>query len=180
MQLTFVVEDNVLKITEASKANNRLITDTYPVGDLYRRSFIVEDQPIHEKDATRDLSSKSRSVDLLTLIARTIEPESWDDKQGLGSMTYVKESGSLVIRQTPSAHEQIRQLLRDLREGKQVGHGAPEGEAPYRRVLFGSAPARTTPAPRPGPRRIRMQSLNQADQRCDHRLFGIHSDSRRR
>jgi hypothetical protein len=113
LQLTYVVEDDVLKITTTAKAGEKLLTRTYPVRDLWGHSI---------------------PSDLETAIARTIEPDSWAEDQGPGSMTYVRESESLVIRHTCEAHEQILQLLRNLRDAKRAGQGAPQKQpqAPLR------------------------------------------------
>jgi hypothetical protein len=73
-------------------------------------------------------TGQSFGGDLETAIMKTIDPESWEEKEGPGSMTYVSEAGSLVIRQTSAAHEQILQLLRDLREAKRAGPAAPVAE----------------------------------------------------
>jgi hypothetical protein len=148
VQLTYVVEDGVMKITTSAKANDRLVTRTYPVHDLYHPPGIAEDQPFGEKGAPRRVASEPRPGDLETAIARTIDPDSWDNKNGPGSMTYVRQSGSLVIRQTPSAHEEILQLLRDLREAKRMGQGAAARPA-----------ARGTGWQLRGPRRAETYSL---------------------
>jgi len=129
VQLTYVIDDDVMKITTSAEANEKLLTRTYPVHDLYYGPVIAEDQPADEKDALRRAASEPRPGDLETAIVRTIDPASWDDKNGPGSMTYVREAGSLVIRQRPSVHEQILQLLRDLREAKRVGQGAADRRA---------------------------------------------------
>ena len=49
------------------------------------------------------------------LIISTIEPESWDEAGGPGSMTAFESTLSLVIRQTQKVHDEIRDLLQQLR-----------------------------------------------------------------
>ncbi len=124
LQLSYVIEDGEMKITTSKKANEKLTTRTYPVRDLYRGRIITDDQPRDDKVPAGRLPSEMRPGDLETAIVKTIEPDSWDDRKGPGSMTYVDEAASLVIRQTASAHEQILQLLRDLREAKRAVRGA--------------------------------------------------------
>jgi hypothetical protein len=130
VQLTYVVEDNVLKITTCAKANEKLLTRTYPVRDLYQGPDIIDRRRVDDKDEPPHPTPASRPGDLETAILKTIDPESWDDQKGPGSMTYVRQSGSLVIRQSASAHERILQLLRDLRQAKRVGHVAPAPQSP--------------------------------------------------
>jgi hypothetical protein len=113
LQLTYAIEDEVLKIT--SKPAGKLITRTYPVQDLYRSG------------PPRGLRPGGWiPEDLERAITKSVEPDSWDETKGPASLTYVKESGSLVIRQTFAAHEEILQLLRDLREAKRTGQGLPK------------------------------------------------------
>jgi hypothetical protein len=67
--------------------------------------------------------------DLVEALTKTIEPDSWDDISGPGSFTFVKESGSLVVRQTWAIHRKILQLLRDLREAKRTLGGTAQTPA---------------------------------------------------
>lgn len=130
VQLTYVVEDNLLKFVPSRMANNKLITHTYQVHDLFHESTIAEDQPFEEHGAPRCPPSTLRPGDVEATIKTTIDPESWDAQQGLGLMKYDSESGSLVIRQRPSAHEQILQLLSALREAKRLEHFHARNDVP--------------------------------------------------
>jgi general secretion pathway protein D len=49
------------------------------------------------------------------LIVTTIEPESWDEAGGPGSMTQYEPTLSLVVRQTQRVHDEIKDLLQQLR-----------------------------------------------------------------
>jgi general secretion pathway protein D len=49
------------------------------------------------------------------LIMSTIEPESWDEAGGPGSILTFESTLSLVIRQTQKVHDEIRDLLQQLR-----------------------------------------------------------------
>jgi hypothetical protein len=132
LQLTYVIEDDVLKITTCGRAMDKLLTRTYPVRDLYHGRILAADQPLEEIGVPRRLHAESRPGDLEMAILKSIDPESWDDKQGPGAMTYISEAGCLVIRQTTTAHQEILQLLRDLREAKRVGQAAPQGRTSRR------------------------------------------------
>ena len=57
---------------------------------------------------------------LMNLISTTIQPDSWEDLSGPGSMMPYRITHSLVVRQTWAVHRQILQLLRDLREAKRL------------------------------------------------------------
>lgn len=124
VQLTYVIEDDVMKISTPAGVGHKVITRTYPVRDLYRGPIREEGQPVDEKGAPRRAPLAPRPGDLETAITKAIEPDSWEHADGPGSITYVSEAGSFVIRQTTAAHEQILQLLRDLRDAKRAGQGA--------------------------------------------------------
>ena len=61
-------------------------------------------------------SSVNYEFDALTeLITTTIEPETWIEFGGSGSITRNEQTFSLVIRQTQRVHDEIRDLLDQLR-----------------------------------------------------------------
>jgi hypothetical protein len=114
-----------MKINTRAKAAEKLITRTYPVGDLYQGRVKSDETPA-DKAAPKDRPAVLRPGDLEKAITKTVEPDSWDDKRNPASITYVKESRSLVIRQSWGAHTKTLELLRDLREAK----GKASGEKP--------------------------------------------------
>jgi len=124
MQLTYVIEDDVMKITTAGCMAEKVITRVYPVRDLYREPLAIKAEADEEEDAPRRAVTPPLS-DLERAITKSIDPGSWDP-QGPGAITYVREAGSLVIRQSQSTQAEILQLLRDLREARGVGQAAPE------------------------------------------------------
>jgi len=56
----------------------------------------------------------------MKLIARTIEPESWSDEGGAGTMDYYPIGMSLIVKQKPPVHEKITELLATLRRQQDV------------------------------------------------------------
>jgi hypothetical protein len=62
---------------------------------------------------------------LMRVLANTIEPQSWKEMGGEGSMEYFPEGGCLVIRQTPEVHQQVRDLLDTLRRVKKEHDSSP-------------------------------------------------------
>lgn len=99
LQLTYLVEDEVLKITTLEKANEALTTRVYPVRDL--------------ADDAEELDS------MIEAIQAGCDQTGWSSSSNK-SITAVKKSRSLVIRQTQKVHEEIEALLRDLRAANVV------------------------------------------------------------
>lgn len=62
-----------------------------------------------------------RVESLISLIQQTIEPDSWFEEGGEGSIT-AYESQKLIVRQTLAVHNQIKKLLKEIRKtlGNQV------------------------------------------------------------
>jgi hypothetical protein len=130
IQLSYVIEDDVLKITTPFNANKTMITRIYPVRDLYGRQIIDEERQPEDKEIPKGTQAAEGRGDLEMAIARTIDPDSWNRKKGPASMTYVRESGSLVIHQSRGAHYQILQLLRGLRAAKSITLPEPDEQGP--------------------------------------------------
>jgi len=122
-KLTYLVEDDVMKITTLAGAN-KFITRTYPVSDLYRGRVDGDEKAIAEKPAPGGQPAARDRGDLEKAILSAISPNSWGIRSGSASCTYVEKSGSLVIRQSWMAHAMIVELLRDLREAKGNTNGA--------------------------------------------------------
>ncbi len=62
---------------------------------------------------TREIGTKAEYLPIIELIKSSIEPDSWSGESG--QITFAEPTLSLVIRQTPEVHQQIAQLLSQLR-----------------------------------------------------------------
>ena len=51
---------------------------------------------------------------LIDLLTTTVEPQTWDDVGGDGSVAVY--NGLLVVRQTPKTHQKVERVLNMLRE----------------------------------------------------------------
>jgi type II secretory pathway component GspD/PulD (secretin) len=111
VHLTYIIKDEVLQITSESAARSRLERVTYQVGDL-----IIPipnssgNASIHESNATQTCEEQ-----LIKLITKTVEPPSWSDMGGPGTIDWHPLTKSLVINQTPDVQEQILDMLNSLR-----------------------------------------------------------------
>ena len=111
VHLTYIIKDEVLQITSESAAHGRMQRVTYQVGDL-----IIPipnssgNASIRESNATQ-----TREEQLIKLITKTVEPRTWSDQGGVGTVDYHPLTKSLVINQTPDVQEQILDVLNSLR-----------------------------------------------------------------
>lgn len=92
--LCYVVEDDVLKITTQEAADTKMITRTYPAGDLF---------------------SNPEEAEELTAVLECglgLNP----NVEGPRPLKISTKSRAIVLRQTHRVHDQLLQLLRDLRQ----------------------------------------------------------------
>ena len=108
VELTFTIRNHVILITTPEEAESRLTTKVYPVRDLvaYRTSQAGKLGYDEDYDS------------LIELITTTIQPDSWDEVGGPGSISGFENASSLVISQTDEVHRAIEPLLVKLRQVK--------------------------------------------------------------
>jgi hypothetical protein len=96
MHLSYVVKDEVLQITSEKCARGNLVRAVYSVADL------VADNEGADGNALR------------RVITSSIEPKTWNDMGGSGTIDYFPPKKALVINQTPDVQEQVVDLLAAL------------------------------------------------------------------
>jgi len=104
LDLTSVVENEVLLITTPEEAENKLLTVAYPISDLVR----FRDK---EGQEWSDFDS------LIDTIVTTVGPDTWDEVGGPGSIAPMQygNTEAIVLSQTQEVHEQVTALLERLR-----------------------------------------------------------------
>ncbi len=114
LQLTWIICDESLCVTTADEANNRCTARVYPVADL----VMFSDGTSRGGLATRSRNDQADFDSLIQVITSTIQPSTWDDVGGMGSIKGFDPSLSLVVSQTREAHEEIGLLLAALRKSR--------------------------------------------------------------
>ena len=104
--LNYLIRDEVLLITTQDKANSCLTLSIYDVRDLVSDANHAPDQ--------------NAVTQLTTVITTTLASPTWNTVGGQGTIQPFTNNGIcvLVISQTQEVHEQIEQLLTDLRTFK--------------------------------------------------------------
>jgi type II secretory pathway component GspD/PulD (secretin)/tetratricopeptide (TPR) repeat protein len=80
--------------------------------------FFYEEEEEYDREQLAEQAT-ARAESLRVLIQETIEPDSWFDTGGEGTITFY-ENKKLVVRQTREIHNKIEKLLKDMR--KSLGH----------------------------------------------------------
>ncbi len=107
--LTFLPHNDLLQITSKDKANEILTTKVYPVGDLIGTGGMAQWGPI------------------MNMLTSTIQPDTWDDNGGPGSIQPVRAGTQLVISQKYDVHREIADLLVRIRRGAGLPQMGPTG-----------------------------------------------------
>ena len=143
-KLSYVVENGVIKIATEESLKEELVPLVYDVSVLVGRPanfyaatgggttgggggssgtqyfaeyFDVEEE--EEDKATLQEEARARMEALIQLMQNTVEPDSWFDAGGKGTiMAY--ESKKIIVRQTRQIHNRLQTLLAEMR--KALGH----------------------------------------------------------
>jgi hypothetical protein len=140
LQLTWVVDQGTLVITTPEDAETRTVVGIYPVGDL----VVCRDE---HGELWDDYDS------LIELISCAVVPHAWENVGGPGAVhgATLGSAKVLVVRQTEQIHEQMRELLGQLRHAAAASGGErvpPRGNRPQ---LFPGLPVQMGGAGRPSP-----------------------------
>ena len=110
LDLAYVVRDDVMLITTKTEAESWLSVRIYPVADLIVRT----DDPGREDDYQN----------LIALITASVAPQSWNEADGPGGISELRNARALAISQTFAVHREIEGVLAAIREIRQ--EQAPE------------------------------------------------------
>ncbi|MCC6125845.1 MAG: hypothetical protein IT426_12835 [Pirellulales bacterium] len=115
--LTTMIRDEVLLITSPDVADTNLYALPYDVTDLVLGEDGIEDVMFDE---------------LIELITKTVKPTTWDEVGGPGSIQPFESVGiiSIVVAQTDEVHEELVDLLADLRALRKPGVILPKAVPP--------------------------------------------------
>ncbi|MBX3413505.1 MAG: hypothetical protein KF708_12515 [Pirellulales bacterium] len=114
LDLTWIIENGVLRITSHDRAEQHLTARLYPVSDL------VAKQP----DGTVAYEP------LVRVLTKTIAPSTWDEVGGPSSI--VPYAGLLVVSTTDQIHRQCVSLLQAMRSDAARANAPPAAEADAR------------------------------------------------
>jgi hypothetical protein len=134
--------DTVLELNRLAEQLSSCLTE----GDLDRAVTHSMARKVAElSDRLLDVSGGK----LLKIITTTIEPDSWDAGGGYGSI--LEYQGALIVSQTQDVHQQLQQLLDDLRKVTKANRGPATARPQLRRAASprrrGSSNSRARGAP---------------------------------
>ncbi len=115
LSLDYCIDEEAVRVRSRTDLS-RAYTKVYHVADLIVAVptivAIGEGKPFAPPPAK---GAKADFEPLIELIQTTIAPQSWDERGGSGSVSFFDTNLSLVVSQTQDVHEQIADLLTQLR-----------------------------------------------------------------
>ena len=103
--LTFIIKDESIQVVTLVQARTMLVTRVYYMGDLVKNNGpfggAVTWGPWVDQMQTQE------NVARIIEAVRTIDPQSWKEQGGNGSVTFHWPSLSLVVRQTAEVHARM-------------------------------------------------------------------------
>jgi hypothetical protein len=129
-------------------------TMVYPVADLLGKGPETRHDDLDE---------------LMEVISSTVEPKSWSDNGGEGTIECYYRSRAIVIRQSPVVHEQVAELLAGLREARAQSQDIevkPHHSKPADRAIKASAEKDCCEECCPANARPRHEACDTSDPGC--------------
>jgi RNA polymerase sigma factor (sigma-70 family) len=138
--LGYILEDDILTITTAEQARAKMVRKVYPAADLAD----LEDQIVVNPGGAAavpaggmpgmgiggmgiggmgggmagQILEPAPGRRLMLLIRETVEPTSWTEQGGAGTIAYLAKTGCLVVSQCSEIQDEIHTLLEELRAAK--------------------------------------------------------------
>jgi hypothetical protein len=108
--LTFVIKEETLQIVTMQQAKSMMVTRVYPIGDIVRMvgplGGAVTFGPWMDAMATQEAAKQ------IVQMVQQIDPNSWKEAGGNGTIAFHWPTLSLIVRQTTEVHAKLGGLSR--------------------------------------------------------------------
>jgi hypothetical protein len=104
--LTYVIKDQAIQVTSTQKARDLMIVRSYYVGDLLGNGGIGSALALAQTPVSQ-LQVAQQAKQLIDMIQAAIDPMSWKESGGFGTITFHAPASSLVIKQSAEVHAML-------------------------------------------------------------------------
>jgi hypothetical protein len=94
--LTYIIQDEVVRIVSPQTAKESMVTRVYPIHDLTLSRWGVT--------GVGGLETLRNAAQIIELIEDSVDPQSWRKNGGLGTIRYDAASQALIIKQSAEFH----------------------------------------------------------------------------
>jgi hypothetical protein len=110
LNLTYVVRDGTIQVTNQVRAKDQMVTRSYYIGDLVSGTGTFGGAV--QFGLNVDHAQLAQNVQaIIEMITQSVDPQSWQGRGGLGNVGYNIPTQSLIIRQSAEVHSMIRGSL---------------------------------------------------------------------
>jgi hypothetical protein len=110
VNLTYVIRDGVIHVTNSARARDQMVTRSYYIGDLVTGMGMFSSPP--QLGHPLDQAQLAQNVQvIIDMIQQSVDPTSWMGKGGMGVIGYNAPTQSLIVRQSAEVHNLLRGSL---------------------------------------------------------------------
>lgn len=110
--LTYVIREESIQVIAQTKAREIMVTRTYYLGDLLEGGFGVNGLAALALPGLKQAQIAQTAAQIIEMIQTSVDPESWKDKGGAGTISFNYATRSLIIRQSAEVHAMLGSGLR--------------------------------------------------------------------
>lgn len=110
--LTYVIRDETIQVISQVKAREIMVTRVYYLGDLLEGGFGVNGMAALALPGLKQAQMAQTANQIIEMIQTSVDPESWKDKGGTGTIAFNFATRSLIIRQSAEVHAMLGSGLR--------------------------------------------------------------------
>ncbi len=110
--LTYVVKDEAIQIVSTARAKEMMVTRTYYLGDLLDGGVSFGARVALIYPGIQQAQMMQNAAALVELIKNSVDPETWRENGGNGTITFFPPTRAIVIRQTAEVHAMIGSSFR--------------------------------------------------------------------
>jgi hypothetical protein len=104
--LTYVIKDQAIQVTSTQKARDLMIVRSYYVGDLLGNGGIGGALALAQTPVSQ-LQVAQQVKQLIDMVQAAIDPMTWKENGGQGTITFHAPASSLVIKQSAEVHAML-------------------------------------------------------------------------
>jgi len=104
--LTYIIKDEAIQVVTLGQAREMLVTRVYYLGDLIQGVGALGGGALRWGPGMDMMQTADNAQRLMDMI-KTIDPDSWKERGGTGTITFNWPSMSVIVRQTAEMHARL-------------------------------------------------------------------------
>jgi hypothetical protein len=105
--LTYIIKDEAIQVVSIVRAREMMVTRTYYLGDLVDGGLGLGARAALWWPGIQQAQMLQNAAQIVDLVKNSIDPDTWKDNGGSGTISFFPATRSLVIRQSAEVHGMI-------------------------------------------------------------------------